>query len=671
MSTYSTPGVYYERADLGAPRVAPLRTDIAAFVGIAARGPLHQAVPVESWRQFVAYFGDVIATGYLAYAVRAFFENGGRRCWIVRVASAAAAVAIRKISAALPSPPPATPHDAWAFCANSEGVWGNDLAVELRETHRAQTIADPRKSTPEYVTVASVAGFQRGTHARAHTDPSIPSFRVVSAIDPDAKRLYWVNPRPQDRLPYEQAVIGYDPNRPLLIESVEYTLLVHESGRLVGAYQGLSLCPAHPRYGPLVLGGIEPVHEGALEWTVPAAPEPIVIRELRGDAQLAELAPLRFDDRAMPLAGGADGLAPLRVGDFIGETFDPFDDDAARLRKRRGISALDSVSEISLVAVPDIHIQPVEPPRMAPPRVCTPDPCLPPPPPQPATPRQSDTGDLPPRFTEEQVFQVQNALVDDCEGRRDRFALLDPPFTAIHDPRIGLAPLRAWRRRFDSAFAALYGPWIAVPDPLQLGGELMRPVPASGHVAGFIAQTDTRIGVHKAPANGALIWAQALTLPLDDTAHGVLNDEHVNAIRAYPGRGLRIFGARTLSSDPDWRFVNVRRLLIMIEKAIRISSQWAVFEPNNRTTRAKVELSLQSFLLALWQRGALAGGTADQAFFVQCNEDTDPASARDRGELIAKVGVAPSNPFEFIVLRVGRAENGFEITETGGAEGGS
>src|SRR5258708_36958688 len=111
MPTYSTPGVYYERADLGAPRVAPLRTDIGGLVGSAGRGPLHRAVPVESWRQFVAYFGDVVATGYLAYAVRAFFENGGRRCWIVRVASAAAATAIAKVPAMLPAPLPAKIYD--------------------------------------------------------------------------------------------------------------------------------------------------------------------------------------------------------------------------------------------------------------------------------------------------------------------------------------------------------------------------------------------------------------------------------------------------------------------------------------------------------------------------------------------------------------------------------
>jgi uncharacterized protein len=149
----------------------------------------------------------------------------------------------------------------------------------------------------------------------------------------------------------------------------------------------------------------------------------------------------------------------------------------------------------------------------------------------------------------------------------------------------------------------------------------------------------------------------------------VLNDENINAIRVFPGRGLRIFGARTVSSDSDWRYVNVRRLLIMIEKAIGLSCQWAVFEPNNVFTRSKLHLSLTSFLLALWQRGALMGGSAREAFFVRCNEDNNPSDARDDGQLLAEIGVAPSKPFEFIVLRVGRTDNEFEITEQGLAEG--
>src|SRR5262249_2260940 len=134
-------------------------------------------------------------------------------------------------------------------------------------------------------------------------------------------------------------------------------------------------------------------------------------------------------------------------------------------------------------------------------------------------------------------------------------------------------------------------------------------------------------------------------------------------IRTLVGRGLRIFGARTTSSDPDWRFVNVRRLLMMIEKAIDVATQWAVFEPNDVFTRTKLHLALTSFLLTLWQQGALAGRAANEAFVVKCDEENNPPSAREQGRLLAEVGVAPVQPFEFIILRVGRVENAFEITE--------
>jgi phage tail sheath protein FI len=158
---------------------------------------------------------------------------------------------------------------------------------------------------------------------------------------------------------------------------------------------------------------------------------------------------------------------------------------------------------------------------------------------------------------------------------------------------------------------------------------------------------------------------QATTLPLDDALHGVLNPEHVNAIRAFTGRGLRIFGARTLSSDPDWRFVNVRRLLLMLEKAIRVGTHWVVFEPNNRLTRAKLQLALTSLLLEVWRRGALAGRTADEAFFVRCGEAENPPDQAVRGRLTAEIGVAPARPFEFIIVRVGVTDNVLDIADSG------
>lgn len=673
MPEYLTPGVHYERTDASDAFIAPLRTDIAGFVGIARRGPVGLAIAMDAWRQFIAWFGDFTGSGYLAYAVRAFFENGGRRCWIVRVAgtSAGSASAVASVAPIPTPPPPALPPPytpAWEIRANSPGVWGNDVEVEWRETHRAQTMADPKACTGEYAVVTSVAGFERGTHVRAFVAPGVPAYRVVSAVDSALLRLYWVNPQPRQRLPYERPLIGLDPSRSLVIESIEYTLLARELGRLVAVVENLSLSPAHRRYGPSVLAPLDIPEEG--RFIAPTgggnAPGPVILTERRAGADIAKLWPLASPSLTrQALGGGADGLSSLSPRDFIGDAPDPFDDIATRTRKRRGIRALEPVSEVALVAAPDIHIHAAYPPPKRPPPTCVPDPCLPTPPAAPAMPRLASIGDLPPRFAEEQTFQVEQALIEHCEMARDRFALLSPPLESVVDARLGIGPWRQWRHRFDSAFGALYGPWLQVPDPLQLDASGLRTIPPCGHVAGFIAQTDTRIGVHRAPANGALNWAQNVTLPTDDELHGVLNPEHCNAIRAFAGRGLRIFGARTLSSDPDWRFVNVRRLVLMIEKAIRIGTQWATFEPNNSLTRTTLHLALTSLLLEVWRRGALAGATAQEAFYVNCSETQNPPATRNLGMLVAEIGIAPAKPFEFIVVRVGVSDNALEIAEAG------
>lgn len=675
MPTYATPGVYYERSDADYAAIGPLRTDVAAFVGIARRGPLDVALPINSWRQFVSHYGDFTGAGYLAYAVRGFFENGGRRCWIVRAASASAATA-RVAAHAQPTglgPPPPAVH-AWDVRAWSPGVWGNDIEVEWRETHRAQTLAAPLDSTPDYVTVTSVAGFERGTHVRVSVGSSV-EYRPVSAVDAIRRRLYFVNPNRHDRMPYERPLTGYDTSRPLPIESIEYTLLVREAGRVTAVVEGLSLVPAHRRYGVGVLSTpFAPQSEGSTRYErgdrpADEGPLPVVITEQRDAAALTLLWPLAAESLLRrELAGGLDGLAALSVRDFIGQPDAVLDDDDTRRRKRRGLRAIERVEEVSLVSVPDIHIQPVPPPVFSVPPPCVVDDCLPPPPLPPASVRVPATGDLPPRFSAAQVFEVQAALIDHCERLADRFAVLDPPFDTVRDARLGLAPLRAWRRRFDTSFAALYGPWLLTPDPIAVDRSGLRAVPPSGHVCGFIAEIDVRVGVHHAPANGALRWVQATTLPLDTAQHGVLNPEHVNAIRAFTGRGLRIFGARTLSSDPDWRFVNVRRLLLMLEKAIRIGTQWVVFEPNNQVTRAKLQLALTSLLLEVWRRGALAGRTADEAFFVRCGEVENPPEATTRGRLTAEIGVAAAKPFEFIIVRVGVSDNALEVSDSGVAE---
>jgi phage tail sheath protein FI len=212
---------------------------------------------------------------------------------------------------------------------------------------------------------------------------------------------------------------------------------------------------------------------------------------------------------------------------------------------------------------------------------------------------------------------------------------------------------------------------VKVVDPLCGVSSPTRDIPPSGHILGQYAAAERESGVHKAPANKPLAWVQDVTAVTSDTVHGLLNHEGINVIRTTPGRGIRILGARMLSSDPDWRFVNVRRLMLMIGKAVEHSIQWAAFEPNDHNTRNKLRLTLMSFLVALWQQGAFSGDSIEQSFFVKCDEENNPDSERELGRLWIDVGVAPAKPFEFIVLRVGRSGNAFEIAGESSIKGGA
>ena len=655
MISYDTPGVYYQRADATTPVISALRTDVAGFVGIATRGLVDVAMPIESWRQFQAHYGGFTGSGFLAYSVRGFFENGGRRCWVVRVASndslmgaAAAGVTLRSVA-----------RDVWQLSASSPGVWGNDLTYQWYETHSSQTVILPHWQNPRTTEVSSVTGFARATLVRLR-QPGVDVLRVVSAVDAVNSSLVWVNPRIDLQLPYDQELAGLNSDLPTSVESIEYTLAVKELGIPVAVYSGISVIPQHPAYGPARLGPLPSSEKmTAHGLMLPPTPDPVTIIELRLPDDL-ESFDLLLESNG-PLAGGRDGLTPLEPYDFMGEDVDPLDTFEQKALKTRGFRALDAIDEINMIAVPDIHIQPYVLPPLAP-QVCVPNPCIPGP--SPIAPAQPPSqGDLPPVFTDAQIFTVEGALVDHCELMSNRIALLDPPVSVSRNDQLGVGGLMAWRARFDSSYAALHYPWLRVVDPLRRSGVATRDIPPSGHVAGQFAATDLAVGVHKAPANVELTWVQDLTVPVNASRHGLLNSAGVNAIRSIPGRGIRIMGARTMSSDTSWVYVNVRRLLIMIRKAFYLSTQWAVFEPNNALTRAKLRLSIVSFLLSLWQRGALMGDTADAAFRVKCDDDNNTAALRDAGQMLAQILVAPSQPFEFVEVRLGREDNEFEIQE--------
>jgi uncharacterized protein len=694
MASLSAPGVRFERLDVSAPPVVPLRTDVPGFVGLAERGPLDVPVPIESWRQFEARFGGFIGGGFLAYSVRGFFENGGRRCWVVRVASREPLVGAEAASLTVAVAGGNGGAEGWRIRASSAGAWGNAVAVVLRETHAAQTLSDPSRSTTEAAAVLAVDGFARFTAVRVSQEGSTPVFAVVSDVDPVSDRLVWMNADPAARTRYEAPLVGLDVSRTMLIESIEYTLLVFEAGRFVRGYTGLSAVPEHSRYGPRLLGAERPdafasfrptsaqprafglprprgpttdgvARPADLGGAVPPPPEPVVIEELRPQPLTAftPLAPTGEAPRL--LSGGADGLAHLRPDDFSGNPTSL--GSAPDGRSARGFRALDEVDEVTTVAVPDLHVRPVRVAPQAPLPPCVPDPCLPETASPPTAETRTTTREDPPIFTLEQVARVQAELVDHCEARADRVALLDPPAAAALDPQDGPAVLSAWRQRFSSSYAIVYWPWLRVADPLRRGE--VRDLPPSGHAAGLFARIDLEIGVHRAPANFALEWAQDVTFPANEVVHGELNSRGVNVLRALPGREIRILGARTLFAAGPLRFVPVRRLLIMVRKAIDRSIQWSVFEPNDHQTRAKLRLTVSSFLLSLWQRGALAGATADEAFRVQCDEENNPPTERDNGRLVVDIALAPTHPLEFIILRVGRTENEFEIVESSSPRG--
>lgn len=352
------------------------------------------------------------------------------------------------------------------------------------------------------------------------------------------------------------------------------------------------------------------------------------------------------------LSGGADGLTTLRADHLSGSAGPP--------DRPRGLAALERVDEVSIVAMPDI---------MPKPRLATSY--------KPKRPRcdhlEEGCGcasfssevvqEIGPAFDDAEIAELQSELVAHCERLRDRVAILDvPPSAPTPDD------VRGWRRNFDTKFAAAYFPWIRILDPLRVEG-LAREVPPSGHVAGIYARGDLAVGVHKPPANEVIEGAADVGAgDIDDVRHGDLNELGVNVLRAEAGRGVRVAGARTLSSEREWRYVNVRRLVCMIEEALDEQLQWAVFEPGDQALWRDMDRVARTFLLGLWQRGMLDGATAAEAFSVTCDESTNPPEDRDLGRVTCLMGLQPPWPAEFVVVRIGKTDSRTEFVELSGGD---
>ena len=246
------------------------------------------------------------------------------------------------------------------------------------------------------------------------------------------------------------------------------------------------------------------------------------------------------------------------------------------------------------------------------------------------------------------------AGLDYCAGRADCGFAADCPSNQTPQE------VKTFRELFDSSYAYFYYPRIQINDPLT---KTLKLVPTSGHMMGIFARNDGERGVHKAPANEVVYGAVGLEYNVTDGEQEILNPAGVNCIRSFRGRGIRVWGARTMSSDPNMRYIHKRRFLMFVEESIAEGTEWAVFEPNDEVLWGKIIRSASAFLKRQWMEGALFGETPETAFYVKCDEETNPTEVRGAGQVVTEIGVNIVETAEFVIFRIGQWEGGKEIIE--------
>jgi phage tail sheath protein FI len=515
MPQYLSPGVYVEEVDSGSRPIEGVGTAVAAFVGVAAAGPLHEPTLVSNWTQFTTIFGEFVEGSYLAHSVYGYFMNGGGNAYVVRIGSDGRKGAAPGTMAQAELAPGADAKDPpYQVSALEPGPGGNEITVEVTYPE-AQEGQEPPPTDVFNITVRRGGSLEE-------------SFEGLTTR----------------RTKQNAATVVKDQSKLIRLEAT--------SGSV-----------ERPAAGTTTLTG----------GNVPALPERISPDEYIGD-----------------------------VGD------------------RTGVGSLETIDEVTMIAVPDLSAA-------------------------------YDRGAI----DAEQFKAVQLAMIAHCELMGDRMAILDPP------PNLTPSQIKEWRVEsagYDSKFAALYWPRIKVLDPTS--GQTIF-IPPSGHLAGIWARNDAERGVHKAPANEVVRGAISLESSITRNEHDLLNPEGINCLRSFPGRGVRVWGARTLSSDPAWRYINVRRLFNYLEKSILRNTDWVVFEPNDRNLWAKVRRTIASFLVMEWRKGALFGSTPSEAFFVKCDDETNPAEAIDLGQITCQIGVAPVKPAEFVIFQLAQLQGGVSL----------
>lgn len=377
---------------------------------------------------------------------------------------------------------------------------------------------------------------------------------------------------------------------PKYIKTCELTLTV-KLDDVVETYANVSLCPEAGNFVSARARKSDLVTVAVTEAKAPAAPKEGKDEKAPAPAK-AGVTPIELVGGAavIALAGGSDGkVANVSPNVYMGEDNGP--------GKRSGLAAFLENVDVSIMAIPGVTAP-----------------------------------------------EVQAALIAHCENCKSCFAILDVPID-----RKKTNDVVEFRDMYDTTYAAMYHPWLEMFDPLAKRSAYF---PPSGAMAGVYARTDNERGVHKAPANEIVRGCTGLSCNYNEGEQDILNPKGVNLIRAFTGRGIRVWGARTMSSNGLWKYVNVRRLYIYIEESIKANTNWVVFEPNSEVLWGRVTRTIEMFLATCWRSGALAGSIPSEAYFVECGPTTMTQDDIDNGRLICNIGIAAVKPAEFVIFRI-------------------
>lgn len=659
------PGVYRTTAPPDR-RISGVRMDVCAFVGVAPRGPAREldlsdgreadrpwlalglprrrtvAVAVESFEEYERRFGGFEGPGLLPYSVASFFEQGGRRAFVSRIVH---------------DDPGGSPDDACAsgrlegfragaldvvLRARDEGTWGNDLRADLGLATRPFA--------------AAALGLDR---IRVDADSVVEEGRLVRAVAADGSHALafargWV--RVEDAgagAPTLEARLDPPvPAAPVSFECVEGSLLVTDGAGRTERHAGVGFGPDHPRSLARVLALESELLLPDASW----ADRDVLPDDAAFAAREPDVGGALDPAATAPFTGGEDRWHEIVPDDFFesgGGDCDPDDPLAS------GLCAVLRERDVALVCVPDLYSpaplverEPVQdPPSLAGPAFA---PCVdvaPPAEEEPPAPGL-DGLRLDPAIPAERdrIRDLQLRVVDAVARRRHPIALLDVP------PGLEPREILAWRAGFRSAFSAAYHPWLRIARNDDARDALVR-VPPSAFAAGIVAARENAHGIAHGPANELAFAAVDADEHVAPAVHDQLHPEGINVFRLERD-GVRLHGARTLARDRAWRQISVRRLVSMIARSLEERMAWTVFESNTPALRSEVESLVRGFLLQLFAVGAFRGAIESEAFFVRCDEALNPGSVVDAGRLVCQVGVAPSEPTEFVVVDLVRESDG-------------